>query len=75
MIDTGITLISFANPRWDNAEHTIVNGDLQWSVMTEVQNGSVLLTEDYSHVQTLKTALEAGEYGPIAEYVAPIVEE
>lgn len=75
MINTGITLVSFANPRWDNAEHTIVNGDLQWSVMTEVQNGSVLLTENYSHVQTLKAALEAGHFGPIAEYVPPVEEE
>lgn len=74
MINTGITLVSFANPRWDNEEHTLINGDLQWSVMDEVQNGSVLLNEDYSHVQTLRAMLEAGHFGPIAPYVAPVEE-
>jgi hypothetical protein len=74
MINTDITLVSFANPRWDNEEQTLINGDLQWSVMDEVQNGSVLLTENYSHVQTLRVLLESGEFGPIAPYVAPVKE-
>lgn len=74
MINTDITLVSFANPRWDNEEHTMINGDLQWSVMDEVQNGSVLLTENYSHIQTLRVALEAGHFGEIAPYVAPVEE-
>ena len=66
-----ITLVSFSNGWWVNAEQTIVQGLLQWSVMDEASVGAVDLTEDYPHIQQLKSGIDAGDFGVIAAYVAP----
>ena len=66
-----ITLVSFSDGRWVNAEQTTVEGLLQWSVMDEAQIGAVDLTEDYQHIQQLKSGIDAGDFGAIAAYVAP----
>ena len=66
-----LTLVSFSDGRWVNAEQTMVEGLLQWSVMDEAQIGAVDLTEDYPHIQQLKSGIDAGDFGAIAAYVAP----
>ena len=66
-----ITLVSFSNGEWVNAEQTVVRGLLQWSIMDEASIGGVDLTEDYPHIQQLKSGIDAGDFGVIAAYVAP----
>ena len=66
-----ITLVSFSNGKWVNSEHTMVEGLLQWSIMDEASVGAVDLTEDYPHIQQLKSGIDAGNFGVIAAYVAP----
>lgn len=66
-----ITLVSFSDGQWVNAEQTIVRGLLQWSIMDEASVGAVDLTEDYPHIQQLKSGIDAGNFGAIAAYVAP----
>ncbi len=66
-----ITLVSFSDGQWVNAEQTIVRGLLQWSIMDEASVGAVDLTEDYPHIQQLKSGIDAGDFGVIAAYVAP----
>ena len=66
-----ITLVSFSNGEWVNTEQTIVRGLLQWSIMDEASVGAVDLTEDYPHIQQLKSGIDAGNFGAIAAYVAP----
>ena len=66
-----ITLVSFSNGEWVNTEQTIVRGLLQWSIMDEASVGAVDLTEDYPHIQQLKSGIDAGNFGVIAAYVAP----
>ena len=70
-----ITLVSFSNGWWVNAEQTIIQGLLQWSVMDEASVGAVDLTEDYPHIQQLKSGIDAGDFGVIAAYVAPTQDE
>ena len=70
-----ITLVSFSNGEWVNAEQTIVRGLLQWSIMDEASIGGVDLTEDYPHIQQLKSGIDAGDFGVIAAYVAPTQDE
>ena len=66
-----ITLVSFSDGQWVNAEQTVVRGLLQWSIMDEASVGAVDLTEDYPHIQQLKSGIDAGNFGVIAAYVAP----
>ena len=66
-----ITLVSFSNGQWVNAEQTVVQGLLRWSIMDEASIGGVDLTEDYPHIQQLKSGIDAGDFGVISAYVAP----
>lgn len=67
------SLTSVANPRWANAEHSVIVCDI-----TTTQFGDEVLPfaanpEDPApHGRAIFASLIAGEYGPIAEYEAPV---
>jgi hypothetical protein len=66
------TLTSLKNPRWANAEHSVIVCDI-----TTTQFGDEVLPfaanpEDPApHGRAIFADLVAGTYGPIAEYIAP----
>ena len=65
-------LTSVSNPRWADAEHTMID-----CTITTSQLGDVVLpftaspTDIEAHGRAIFADLVAGVYGPIAEYVAP----
>jgi len=66
------TLTSLTSPRWANAEHTAIDCEI-----TTSQFGDRVLpfTADSNdveaHGRAIFASIVAGDYGPIAEYVAP----
>lgn len=67
------TVVSVANPRWGDAAHSTLAADV---VFEELQSlGAVPFSTsagaDTEHGQQVWDNAIAGQYGPIAEYVAP----
>jgi hypothetical protein len=67
-----VTLTSVSNPRWANAEHTAIDCEITTS---QFGTTSLPFTADANdveaHGRAIFDSIAAGEYGPIAEYVAP----
>lgn len=67
-----VTITSVANPQWANAEHTAIDCNI-----TTARYGNQMLpfTADQNdveeHGRLLFAEIQAGNYGPIAEYVPP----
>jgi hypothetical protein len=65
-------LTSVANPRWENAEHTMINCNITTSQFgAEVLPFSANQNDVEAHGRAMFADLVAGKYGPIAEYVPP----
>lgn len=67
------TIQSVSNLKWENAEHSCFSCDVQYEEFpNEVMPTGVIATDPYAHIQELWTKGNAGVYGVIAEYVAPV---
>jgi len=65
-------LTSVANPRWADAEHTMINCSITTSQFgAEVLPFSANQNDVEAHGRAMFADLVAGKYGPIAEYVPP----
>jgi hypothetical protein len=64
-------LTSLTNPRWANAEHTLIDCEITTSQFgDEVLPFTASPTDCEAHGRGIFADLVAGHYGPIAEYVA-----
>lgn len=57
--------------QWENAEHTVFSCVVKYAEFDEEHPSGVVQSDPYPHIQELWTKGTAGEYGAIAEYVAP----
>lgn len=65
-------LTSLLNPRWANAEQTIVDCEITTSQFgDEVLPFSADQNDVEAHGRAIFADLVAGKYGPVAEYVPP----
>jgi hypothetical protein len=64
------------NPIWANAEHTIINCEVDFDdLREELVPFSAVASGDYEHTHQIFAECIAGNYGEIAEYVVPPVPE
>lgn len=64
------------NPQWANAEHTAINCDVDFDDLSEERVPfTAVASGDYKHTHQIFAECMAGNYGVIAEYVAPPVVE
>lgn len=64
------------NPQWANAEHTAINCDVDFDdLREELVPFTAVATGDYEHSHQIFAECVAGQYGEIAEYVAPVIPE
>jgi len=64
------------NPVWANAEHTLINCDVDFDDLNEaLVPFTAVASGDYPHSHQIFAECVAGNYGDIAEYVAPVVPE
>lgn len=67
---------SVTNPIWADAEHSAINCDVDFDDLREELVPFTAIAEgDYPHSHQIFAECIAGNYGPIAEYVAPPVPE
>ena len=65
-------LTSVSNPQWGNAEHTFINCEITTSQFGEEVLPFTASPDDCEpHGRAIFVDIVAGNYGPIAEYVAP----
>jgi hypothetical protein len=65
------TIESVSNLEWCDAEQTSFRCMVKYTEFNEVLPVGVNGTDPYSHIKELWAKGLAGEYGPIAPYVAP----
>jgi hypothetical protein len=64
------------NPIWANAEHAAINCDVDFDdLREELVPFTAVESGDYEHSHQIFAECVAGQYGEIAEYVAPVVPE
>lgn len=59
------------NLKWVNPEHTMFECVVKYEEFNEEHNSSINAIDPYPHINEIWTKGIAGEYGEIAEYVAP----
>jgi len=59
------------DPKWANADQTLIDLTIKWDAIDEELPFTASPTDSESHGRALFAAAEAGEFGPIAAYVAP----
>jgi len=59
------------NPVWANAEQTLIDLTIKWDAIDEELPFTASPHDSEAHGRALFAAAEAGEFGPIAAYVAP----
>ena len=59
------------NLQWEDEAHTIFSCIAKYEEFNEEHPTGVNATDRYAHIQEIWTKGNAGEYGPIAEYVPP----
>lgn len=65
-------LTSLTNPRWANAEQTMIDCEITTSQFgDEVLPFTASATDVEAHGRSIFADIVAGTYGPIAEYVPP----
>lgn len=65
-----MNIISAANPQWADAAHTMINLDVDFKEIGPVPF-TASADDVEAHGRDLFTRASAGEFGPIAVYVAP----
>jgi hypothetical protein len=64
------------NPHWSNSEHTAINCEVDFDdLREELVPFTAVASGDYEHSHQIFAECVAGQYGEIAEYVAPPVPE
>lgn len=63
------------NLQWENAEHTAFSCIVKYEEFNVEVPAGINPTDQYAHSQEIWTKGNAGDYGIIAEYVAPIENE
>jgi hypothetical protein len=60
------------NPQWANLEHTLINCEVNFDdLREELVPFTAVASGDYEHAHQIFDECVAGQYGEIAEYVAP----
>lgn len=59
------------DPRWANAEQTLIDLTIKWTGIDEELPFTASPTDTEAHGRAISAAAAAGEFGPIAEYVPP----
>ena len=59
------------NPVWANAEHTMIDLTIKWDGINEEYPFSASPTDVEAHGRAIYEAAVAGQFGEVAEYVAP----
>jgi hypothetical protein len=60
------------NPQWANLEHTAINCEVDFDdLVQEFVPFTAIANGDYEHTHQIFAECVAGNYGNIAEYVAP----
>jgi hypothetical protein len=59
------------NPVWANAEHTMIDLTIKWDAIDEELPFTASPDDVEEHGRAIFAAAQAGEYGPVAEYVPP----
>jgi hypothetical protein len=57
--------------KWMDAEHTFIECIVKYAEFEEGHPSGINATDPYAHIHEVWTKANAGEYGPIAEYVPP----
>ena len=58
-------------PKWANAEQTLIDLTIKWDGIDEELPFTASPADPEQHGRALFAAAQAGEFGPIAEYIAP----
>jgi hypothetical protein len=61
------------NLKWEDAEHTLFSCIVKYEEFNEEHPSGIDGIDPYSHIREIWTKANAGEYGEIAEYVAPVI--
>lgn len=59
--------------QWQDAEHTMFSCNVKYEEFNESHPVGVNAMDSYQHIKDLWANGNAGQYGEIAEYVAPVV--
>jgi hypothetical protein len=59
------------NPVWVDAEHTMIDLVIKWKSASEEHPFTASRADVEAHGRAIFEAAIAGEFGPVAEYVAP----
>lgn len=62
------------NPVWTNADHTMIDLTIKWDAIDEELPFTASPDDCEEHGRALFAAAQAGEYGEVAQYIAPIPE-
>jgi len=65
------TIQYVTNLKWENAEHTVFSCIAKYEEFTDEHPSSINARDPYAHIHEIWVKGTAGEYGVIAEYVAP----
>lgn len=63
------------NPAWVDAEHTMIDLTIKWVQASEEYPFTASQNDIEAHGRAIFAAAAAGEFGPVAEYVAPLEPE
>lgn len=55
--------------QWMDAEHTFFQCTVKYAEFNEEHPSGINATDPYQHIHTIWIKANAGEYGPIADYV------
>jgi hypothetical protein len=63
------------NPVWANAEHTMIDLTIKWDGINEEYPFTASPTDVEAHGRAIFEAAVAGQFGEVAEYIAPVQPE
>lgn len=68
-------LTSLKNPKWSDEAHTTIDCEITTDQLgDEILPFTASPIDVEAHGRAIFAAIVAGEYGPIGEYVAPVIE-
>jgi hypothetical protein len=59
------------DPRWANADHTMIDLTIKWDGINEEYPFTASPTDCEAHGRAIFEQASQGAFGPVAEYVAP----
>ena len=71
MKDKTMNLEYAKNPRWVNAEHTMIDLEIKWETINVELPFTASPTDCEAHGRAIFEQASQGAFGPVAEYVAP----